>query len=326
MTSRYRRIMLLSALSVALPVSAQPLFPSRPIKVIVGFGPGGTADTITRMYADRVSALLGAPMIVDNKPGGNQMAAIRALQAATPDGYTLYAATKSSLTQNPALRKDLGYEPLKDFTLVGMLATVPGVIFVNNDLPVRSISELVAYAAANPGKLNYGSAGVGSADHLAVEALMGITGMKMTHIPYKSGVDEIRETIAGTVQVAVCPMVNAIAFIKSGKVRALAVTAPSRLPYLPDVASVSETNIRGLGQMEPHTFIALVGPAGMPPGAIARLSEAINRVSAMPDLAARLREEQGSEPATSTPASFRQLVEKDIASWRAFAQTVKLPD
>ncbi|HSV59530.1 MAG TPA: tripartite tricarboxylate transporter substrate binding protein [Variovorax sp.] len=328
MLSTTRRALLLGALAAAISagVQAQADFPSRPIKVIVGFGAGGTADTIARLYGQKMAEVLHTPVVIDNKPGGNQMAAIRALQASAPDGYTLYAATKSSLTQNPGLRKDIGYDPLKDFSLIGLATTVPGLMFVNTELPVRSIDELVAYAKAHPGKLNYASAGVGSADHLATEALMSITGVQMTHIPYKSGADEIRETIAGNVHFVITPMVSAIPFVKSGKIRPLAVTAAQRAPQLPDVPSVTETGIQGLAQLQPHTFIAFAGPASMPPLVVERLNAAINKVSAMPEVAALLRDAHGSEPATSTPASFRQLVEADIARWRAFGKSVKLPD
>lgn len=328
MLSTTRRALVLGffAAAVSAGAHAQADFPSRPIKVIVGFGAGGAADTVARLYGQKMAEVLNTPVVIENKPGGNQMTAIRALQAASPDGYTLYAATKSSLTQNPALRKDLGYDPLRDFSLIGLAATVPGLMFVNTDLPVRSIEDLVAYAKTRPGKLNYASAGVGSADHLATEALMSITGISMTHIPYKSGADEIRETIAGNVQFVITPMVNAVPFVKSGKIRPLAVTATQRAPQLPQVPSVTEAGIQGLSQLQPHTFIALVGPAGMAPPIVERLNAAINKVSAMPDVGALLRDAHGAEPATSTPASFRQLVEADIGRWKDFGKSVKLTD
>jgi tripartite-type tricarboxylate transporter receptor subunit TctC len=313
------------AVMLALPAAAQQ-FPSRTIRIILGFGPGGTTDAISRLYAQKMSEILNTSVIVDNKPGGNQMTAIRALQLAPADGHTLYAGTGSSLIQNPALRKDLDYDPLKDFTLIGIAAYNPGVIFIDPKLPIRSIGELVAYAKANPGKLNYGSAGVGSAAHLAAEAFMSITGAKMSHIPYKSDVDVIRETMAGNVQMGIFTTVNTVPFITSGKIRALAVTTPQRLPFLPDVPSVTETDVKRLTDLEPHTFISFVGPAGMPPAIAARLNEVVNKISAMPDVASRVRETFYSEPATITPSEFRQFIEKEIAKWKVVGQTVKLTE
>jgi tripartite-type tricarboxylate transporter receptor subunit TctC len=301
-------------------------YPSRPIKILVGFGPGGTTDTVARLYGQKLSELLNTPVVIDNKPGANQITAIRALQAAPADGYTLYAGSGSSLVQNPALRSGLGYDPLKDFALIGVFVTNPGVIFVGNELPVRTIKDLVAYASANPGKLNYGSAGLGTAGHLAAEALMSATGLKMTHVPYKSDSDVIREVMAGTVHLGIMTTLNTVQAVKAGKIRAIAVTTSGRLPYLPDVQGLSETGMKNLSALEPHTFISLVGPAGMPPAAIARLSEAINKVSAMPDVAARVRETLYAEPGTGTPTAFREFIDKQLVVWRDIGKTVKLPD
>jgi len=311
---------------LTLSALSQQAYPSRPIKVLLGFGAGGTTDAIARLYGQKLSEILNVPVIIDNKPGANQITAIRALMQSPPDGYTLYAGTASSLVQNPALRKDLPYDPLKDFSLLGMAVTNPGVIFVNTDLPVTSVKELIAYSAANPGKLNYGSAGVGTAGHLAVEAFMSATGLKLTHIPYKADGEVIREVMAGTVHVAIMTTLNTVQVIKAGKVRAIAVTTPRRLPYLPDVPGLSETGVKNLAALDPYTFITFVGPAGMQPAVVTRLNEAINKVSAMPDVIARVRDVLFAEPATSTPENFREFVEKQLAMWREVGKTVKLPD
>ena len=317
---------MLSMVSLAvLPAMAQQ-FPAKPIKIIVGFGPGGTADSVARLYGQKISELLGTPVIVDNKPGGNQVMAIRTLMSSPPDGYTLFAATGSALVQNPALRANLPYDPLKDFSLIGLAVTNPGVVIVSPDLPVKSMSELVAYAAANPGKLNYGSAGIGTAGHLAVEALMNATGTKLNHIPYKSDTDVIREIMGGNVQLAIFTTLNTVSFINSGKIRALAVTSPRRLPYLPNVPSIAETDVKGLSSLDPNTFISFVGPAGMPAPVVARLNEAVNKASSSPDIAARVRNSFYAEPATTTPATFRDFVEAELAKWRTVGKTVKLPD
>jgi tripartite-type tricarboxylate transporter receptor subunit TctC len=321
-----RRAALLGAAALlALPALAQN-FPSRPIKIIVAFGPGGTADTISRLYGQKMSDLLGTPVVIENKPGANQITAIRALMAAPPDGYTLYAATGSSLIQNPALRPGLPYDPLKDFTLVGMGVTNPGVIFVSPTLPIRNIKDLVAYGKANPGKLNYGSAGLGTAGHLAAEALMSATGLKMTHIPYKADSEVIRETMAGNVHVGIFTTLNTVQAVKAGQIRAIAVTSEKRLPYLPDVEALPEAGMKNLTALDPHTFISFVGPAGMPPAVVAKLNEAINKVSSTPEVADRVRNTLHAEPGTLTPAGFRQFVEAQLAVWRDIGKTVKLPD
>jgi tripartite-type tricarboxylate transporter receptor subunit TctC len=314
-----------AAVLLALPALAQN-FPSRPIKIIVAFAPGGSADTIARLYGQKMSDLLNTPVIIDNKPGANQINAIRALMASPADGYTLYAATGSSLVQNPALRHGLPYDPLKDFTLIGLAVNNPGVIFVDPKLPIHNLKELVAYGAANPGKLNYGSAGLGTAGHLAAEALMGATGLKMTHVPYKADAEVIREIVGGNVHLGIMTTLNTVAAVKAGQIRAIAVTTEKRLPYLPDVQALPEAGLKNLNALVPHTFISFVGPAGMPPAVVAKLNEAINKVSTTPEVADRVRNTLNAEPETTTPASFRQFVEKQLATWREIGKTVKLPD
>ncbi|HSW15955.1 MAG TPA: tripartite tricarboxylate transporter substrate binding protein [Ramlibacter sp.] len=320
-----RAAVLGAAALLALPAFAQT-FPSRPIKILVAFGPGGTADTISRVYGQKMSELLNTPVIIENRPGANQITAIRALMASPPDGYTLYAATGSSLIQNPALRQGLPYDPLKDFTLIGMAATNPGVIFVSPALPIHNIKELVAYGKANPGKLNYGSAGLGTAGHLAAEALMSATGLKMTHIPYKADADVIRETMAGNIHVGIFTTLNTVQAVKAGQVRAIAVTTEKRLPYLPEVEALPEAGMKNLTALDPHTFISFVGPAGMPAAVVTKLNDAINKVSASPDVADRVRNTFNAEPGSLTPAGFRQFVEAQLAIWREIGKTVKLPD
>ena len=301
-------------------------YPSQPIKILVGFGSGGATDAISRLYARYMSEILKTPVIIDNKPGANQLVAINALKNARPNGYTLYVATGSSLAQNPALRRDLGYDPLKDFALIGMEGTIPGVVFVSNELPVHSIGELVAYAAAHPNTLNYGSAGQGTAGHLANEALLSATGMKITHIPYKSDADVIREVMAGTVQLGIETTLSSMPAIKAGKIRAIAVTSAARLPYLPDVPSLAESGYKSLGNLGPHSFYALVGPAGLPAPIVARLNDTLNKVSTMPEVSSKMHESFYADPAESTPDSLRAFVESEQSKWKAIGKTVKISD
>ena len=320
-----RAVLLGTATLLALPAMAQD-FPSRPIRIIVAFAAGGSADSIARLYGHRMSQLLQTPVIVDNKPGANQIIAIRTLLASPPDGYTLYAATGSSLVQNPALRPGLPYDPQRDFTLVGMAVTNPGVIFTSPALPIHNIKELIAYGNANPGKLNYGSAGLGTAGHLAAEALMSATGLKMTHIPYKADADVIREVMAGNVHVGIMTTLNTVNAVRAGNIRAIAVTTENRLPYFPDVEALAEAGMKNLTALDPHTFISFVGPAGMPPAVVAKLNQAINKASTTPEVAARVRDTLNAEPVTSTPASFRQFLDGQLTTWREIGKTVKLAE
>jgi len=323
--SRTRRALVLggAAAVVARPSLAQP-FPSRPIRMLVGFAAGGGADTIARLYAHKMQEVLGQSVIVDNRPGASQLLAIRPMMSSPPDGYTVTLATGSGLTQGPGVRKDLPYDPLKDFSLIGMVATAPGVFFVNPSLPVRSMRELIAYAKANPGKLNYGSAGVGAANHLQMEYVKHVTGTSMTHIPYKSDQDVTLQTAGGDVHVGLTIAQFAIPMVLAGKLRALAVTGSTRLPALPDVPSITETGVVELKGIDNYTFYGLVGPAGMPQPVIDKVSDAINKVSAMPDVVSRMRQTLYYEPATGTPATFRRYMEAELPKWKQLGKAVKI--
>jgi tripartite-type tricarboxylate transporter receptor subunit TctC len=321
-----RRTAVFGAAALLVKPAFAETFPSRPIRILLGFGAGGTTDTVARQYGQMMSEILGVPIIIDNRPGANQINAIRTLQSSAPDGYTLYAATASSLVQNPALRKNLPYDPMKDFSYLGLAVTNPGVIFCNTDLPVKTVSDLIAYAAAQPGKLNYASAGVGTAGHLAGEAFLAATGVKMTHVPYKADAEVIREVMAGSVHMSIMTTLNTTQVIKSGKVRALAVCTSARLPYLRDVPSLPETGVKNLRALDPYTFISFVGPSGMSQAVQGRLNEAINAASGSASFAAKIRETLYAEPMTSSPASFREFTAKQIAVWQELGKIVTLPE
>jgi len=323
--ARTRRTVLLAgaAALVARPSLAQS-FPSRPIRLLVGFAAGGGADTIARLYAQKMQQILNQPVVVDNRPGASQLLAIRPMLAAPADGYTVTLATGSGLAQGPGVRKDLPYDPLKDFSLIGMVATAPGVFFVNPALPINSMRDLISYAKANPGKLNYGSAGVGAANHLQMEYVKHVTKVQMEHIPYKSDQEVTREVAAGSVQVGLTIAQFAIPLVASGKLRGLAVTGSTRLPSLPNVPSLAEAGVAELKDIDNYTFYGLVGPAGMPAAVVERLNDAINKVSAMPDVVSRMRDSLFYDPSAGTPASFRRYLEAELPKWREVGKSVKL--
>jgi tripartite-type tricarboxylate transporter receptor subunit TctC len=239
-------------------------FPSKPIRLILGFGPGGATDVLARFYSQKWSEILKTPVIVDNRPSAGQVIAVKTVMSATPDGYTIFFGTGSAFSQGPGVRTDLPFDPLKDLTLIGLASTAPGVIAVAPNLPVRSVRELIEYSKQNPTKLNYGSSGIGSASHLQTELLMNLTGARLTHIPYKSAGDITRELQVGTVHVGIMPLEASVAPVSSGRIRALAVTGSRRHKALPDVASVGEAEVKGLEGIDPYTYYGLAGPANLP--------------------------------------------------------------
>lgn len=300
-------------------------FPNRPIKILIGFAPGGGSDLIARLYAQHLRQELNTPVIVENKAGASELQAVRSLIASPPDGYTLWLAAGGALSIGPGIRKDLPYDPLTNLSHVAMVATAPGVFYANPSLPVRSVTEFIAYAKANPGTLNFSSSGVGSGSHLQVEYFMQGAGITMTHIPYKSSPEAAQSVISGAVQFGLAPAQTAIPLANDGRVRALAVTNARRLPSLPNVPTMAEAAPNAaLKGMDGFSYYALVGPAHMPPAVIQRINEAFNKVGAMPEVVEHMRDRFAVEPVTGTPASFRQYLEKDLMKWKEVGKTVKI--
>lgn len=318
-----------AALAIALlaaSVASAQGFPTRPIKIVIGFGAGGSTDSIGRYYAAKLAEVLKSPVVFENKPGAGQLVAINSLKAAAPDGYTLYIGTGSSLSQAPGVRADLPYDPLKDFTLVSLVATIPGVLVVSPSLPVHTVRDLVKYSRANPDKLNYGSSGVGSASHMQTEYMIAVTGMKMTHIPLKADIDIMREMASGTVHLGIGPLQGVVPFIQSGRVRALVVTSAHRVKALPDVPSLPEADYKELAGIDPYTYYGLVGPIGLPASVVTILNEATTRVTKMPEAIALLRDRMHAEWAGGSTESFRNFIAEDIAKWRTVRSRIKLGD
>jgi tripartite-type tricarboxylate transporter receptor subunit TctC len=320
--SRLRRgLLVLAAAAIPAMPALADTYPSRPIKVLVGFAAGSAADTFTRIYAQKLSEMLNTPVIVENRPGAGQITAIRALQAAPADGYTLYLSSGSSMAQGPGLRNDLPYDPLRDFSMISYLADLPGAVMVTPGLPVKNMAELIAYAKANPGKLNFGSSGVGSAGHLAGELFMARTGTKMLHIPYKADTEAAKEVAAGTLQVAFTTLRTAGPLMAAGKIRAVAVNDSRPHPQLPGVPPVTDT--AALKDMVPYSWYALVGHPKLPEAIVHKLSEASAKVAALPDYVS-VQQTAGVNPGSSSPAQLRSLTEKEIAKWREVGKTVKI--
>lgn len=298
-------------------------YPSRPIKLFVGFSAGGGTDTIARVYGETISKLIGAPVVVENRPGAHQLLAINPVTSAEPDGYSLFLGVASSLSSGPAIRDDLGYEPLESFELLGLASLAPGVFFVSPALGINSFDELLAYAKANPGKLNYGSAGVGASNHLLMEFVKSETGLDATHIPFASDQEVVREVIAGNVDVAVVIAQAALPVLGSGDVIPVALAGAEPLAQYPEIPLLSDTGFAGLQSVKAYSFYGFVGPKGMPAEVVAKLNGMINQASEDEILKKRLAD-MAFVATTSTVDSFKEFLEVDSARWRDLASVVKL--
>lgn len=302
---------------------AQP-FPSRPIKILIGYGAGGTTDTLSRFYALKLQEILNTPVIIDNKPGASELLAAQPVMNAPPDGYTLWMGTGGGLAQNPGVRKDLPYDILKNFTPVALIAEAEAVMLVKPEVPVNTLAELIAYGKANPGKLNYGSGGIGSGNHLWMEYLISITGARFTHIPYKSEAEITRDMMAGNVDLSMLTAQIAAPLIKEGKLKPIAVTGSQRLKSMPNVPSFAEAGVPEIKSTDSYTFFALMGPAGMPAPVVQKLNEVFNKVSAQPEVDQRVRETMQLRPKAVTADQYRQVLEREVGKWRELSKTVKI--
>ena len=295
-------------------------YPSRQITLLVGFPPGGGTDGPSRIIADKMRASLGVPVVVENRPGAGQMVAIRAAQAAQPDGYTLLVGTGSSLVQNPALNPAIGYDPLKDFTLIGQFGVSQGVIVVHSSLPAQTLQELVAYLKKNPGQ-TFATGGVGASAHLSMSLLASKLGLDMTHVPYKGDGPAMVDLASGQVKVGMMSYVSAKG--AGDRVRILAATSVNRLPYAPEVPALSETGLPELVVLDPYTFFGIVGPPKLPADVVARLNRAVQDAVAAPDTVAAFQKLY-TTPVSGSAADFQSFVEQQLAKWKPYAGKFQL--
>src|SRR6185312_3629019 len=250
-----------------VPPAAAQDYPTRTVTIIVPFTPAGATDILGRMAAAALEARLGKSFVVENRPGAGQQIGVNMVAKAAPDGYTLLMATSSAMGVNPTLYKKIAYDPVKDFEPIAMVAHLPFILCVTNDLPVKTVAEFVAYAKAHPGKLSYGSGGVGASHHLYGELFKSLTGIEMTHVPYKGTAPALNDLIAGHIQVLFSDAPPALPQIQGGKVRALAVTTGKRMAAAPDIPPIGET----LPGFDSAPWQMLMAPAGTPAPVIDRL-------------------------------------------------------
>lgn len=316
-------LLAVSATITSFSATAQT-YPARNINVLVGFAAGGNTDLFARLLTPKMSELLKVSVIVENKPGANQIAAIQSMTSNAPDGYTLFLGTGSSLGQNPGVQKDLPYNPIRDFSLIALCGTTPGVVVVRSDLPIRTIKELVDYAKKSTSKLNYGSAGIGSANQLMMEYFMATTGTSMVHVPFKSDAQNVTELVAGRIDVSFAGITAAEPQMKSGKLTILSSTSVKPLPFAPTLPTLGDAGIKGLEGLDPFTFYGFVAPAGMDGAVLRKLNDTINQVMRMPDVASRSRDTLRVEPVTESPEYFRQFLTSQIAKWTEVGKNIKI--
>ena len=285
-------------------------YPTRPIRFILPFPPGGGTDILGRMIAERLSAHLGQPVVTENRGGAGGNVGAEAAARSAPDGYTIVLVAPS-LAISPSLYSKLNYDPVRDFAPVSLVATVPNVMITQASLPVQTLQEFIALARAKPGGLNFGSGGAGTSNHLAGELFNLVTGVKLVHIPYKGVNLAMQDVLAGNIHLAVIGIPAAAPHIKAGRLRALALVAPQRSSALPEVPTVAEA---GLPDFEVTTWYGVLAPAGTPRTIVTRLNSELVKIMHSPELKERLAA-TGTDPFTSTPEEFAAYIKREIAKW-----------
>ncbi len=285
-------------------------FPDHPIRVIVSVPAGGGVDTVTRLVTAKMQGILGQPMIVENRAGVGGSIAAEYVFGSPPDGYTLLASQPSPITTNPLLYKSLNYDPTQ-LVPVAIMSHVPNVVLVRKDFPAKTVQELIAYAKANPGKINYASQGIGTTSHTTAELFQKITGTKMTHVPYKGTAPAVNDLLAGNVDLMFNELASSIELYKSGRARILAVTVNHRVAALPDIPTLEEAGVMGC---DSDTWHALTAPPKTPDDIVAKLNAAANKAMADPDLVARFTQLSIS-PGGGTPAQAAAFIKSETARW-----------
>ena len=311
-----RRVMPLIAALSLLPgaVFAQgavETYPAKPVRVVIGLAPGGGTDLQARLFAQKLSENLGRPFVVENRTGAGGTIAYAQIAKSPPDGYTLLGVT-SGYTITPAVYSNLPYDPVKDFAPISLVAQAPFLFLTHPSLPVRSVKDLLALARMKPAMLDCGTAGHGSSTHMAFELFRTMAGVNITHIPYKGTGPALIDAMAGQVHMLFGNVLSTLTHVKSGRLRALAVTTARRSMVLPDLPTVSESGVPGY---ENSTWFGLLAPAGTPAAVLSKLNTELVKASQSPDIVERLAPD-GGEPVGSTPEQFGRHLDLEITRWR----------
>jgi tripartite-type tricarboxylate transporter receptor subunit TctC len=286
-------------------------FPNRPITLVIPFAPGGSTSIVGRVIADKMSQLLGQGIVVDNRPGAGGTVGTKAVAKSEPDGYTILLGYTGTLAIGPSLYRNAGYDPRKSFAPIGLIGNAPSVLAVHPSFPANSVAELIAYARANPGKVNFGSAGVGSVNHITGEYFARSAGITLVHIPYKGTGPALTDLLGGHIPMALAPIPAVHANVAAGLLRALAVTGKTRSGLLPDVPTISEAGLTGF---EASLYYGLVAPAGTPQAIIERLSKALQAALVSDEVKKQLALD-GTEITFGTPEEYAAFIDRDEKKW-----------
>ena len=302
-----RRLLLAALAAAVLPVSAAD-WPSRPIHLVVPYAPGGPVDVSARLLAAPLQKSLGQPVVVENKPGAGGNIGADAVAKSAPDGHTLVMGAIATHAINPTLYRSFPYDPVRDFRHVALVVQVPNVLVVNNDLPARTVQELVAHLRKHPGKVSFASGSTGSTGHLAGELFQQTTGTNMVHVPYKGSAPAVVDLLAGRVHLMFDNLASALPNIRAGKVRALAVTTAKRSSFVPELPTLHETGLKGFDMT---TWWGVMAPAKTPQPVVERLAAEVANAIASADVAERLRAMGSEAPSVRTPGDFTAFVERE---------------
>ena len=306
----FRALAVIVAIAAAPPLLAQPAgYPSKPIRFLVGFTPGGTNDIVARALAIKLTESMGQTVVVENRPGANTAIATELCARAAPDGHTILINSQGHAT-NPALTK-LNFDPVGDFAFISLLAEAQQLVVVHPSFPPKTVRELIEFSKQRPGQINYASSGTGTTIHLSAELFQYMTGIKWVHIPYKGGAPAVVDMLAGQTSLMFGSMPTVIQFARNGKLRAIAVTGAKRAPATPDIPTVAESGVPGY---EVTAWYGVSAPAKTPPAIIERLNSEMLRALKLPDVREQLKS-QGADPVGSTPAQYSAFMQNEISKW-----------
>ena len=308
--ARFATLLFSGALLFPILVAAQP-YPSKPIRLVVPFPPGGSLDVVARAIGQKLSEAWGQPVVIDNRPGAGGNIGADVVAKSVPDGYTILEGALSTHAVNVSLYAKMPYDPIRDFTPITLVAVTPNVLVLNPSLPANSVGELIAYAKANPGKLSFGSGSNGSAGHLAGELFKTEAGVDMLHVPYKGGAPALQALLAGDTQLMFDNLANSMQLVRAGKLKAIAVTTAKRSALVPELPTLAETGLPGF---DIYTWWGFLAPAGTPKEIIAKWNAEVTRILNAPDMRAFFAQ-QGAEPAPTTPEQFAALIRSEIPKY-----------
>src|SRR3954454_3910772 len=319
MLSTIRFAVMFAVAFFAIPAHAQT-YPTRPITLIVPYPPGGGVDAMARIIADKLSAALGQQVIVDNRGGGSGLVGTRAVIKSLPDGYTLFLGHTGSISINPSLYANAGFDPRKDFTAIGLIASMPVALIANPAFPAKTVGETIALLKANPGKYNIGTSAVGTGGYLSAELFKSVAGVDATIVPYKGTGGVMNDLLGGHVPIAFGVLPPALGNIQAGTLRAIAVFGDQRFSLLPDVPTATESGLPGL---ESVLHYGVLGPAGMPRPITDKLNAELRKLVSSEEVKQRIHSE-GGDPLTSTPDEYAADIDKEEAKWSALIRKLNL--